>query len=187
MGYTVGESGACPLLLMPVNFAYASPAPARSDRSDRRNNPFREGQVCHHALDANAKLCKISEGGLQESDRTAFALIGQDLHEREPRSIVDADTDELPADAVVAVDRARISPGNAEPIRPSFLISRWMSSLALITANRLDRLQGAVQSEPKEWGETRSLLTGNLEAPARAGTKIQTTHNSTSVGLCILN
>jgi len=37
-------------------------------------------------------------------------LIGEDLHERDPRGIVAADMDELRADAVVAVDRARISP-----------------------------------------------------------------------------
>jgi len=42
-----------------------------------------------------------------------LALIGQNLHERDPRGIVDADMDELPTDAVVTVDRARVSPGNA--------------------------------------------------------------------------
>jgi hypothetical protein len=159
----------CPLLLMPVNFAYASPAPAQSDRSDRRNHPFRQGQVCHHALDADAKLCKISDGGLQESDRTAFALIGPgDVL----RSIVDADTVELPADAwwrLTAPGYRPVMRCPTEPIRPSFLISRWMSSLALITANRLDRLQGAelVQSQPTKNGETWVSIGRDLESSGK--------------------
>src|SRR5262249_29816020 len=35
----------------------------------------------------------MSDGGLQESDRTLLALIGQDLHERDPSGIIDADDD----------------------------------------------------------------------------------------------
>jgi hypothetical protein len=58
--------------------------------------------VRHHALDPDTKPCKISDGGLQEGDRTLLTLIGQHLHERDPRGIVDADMDELPTDAVMA-------------------------------------------------------------------------------------
>jgi hypothetical protein len=44
-------------------------------------------------------------------------LIGHDLHESDARGIVDADMNELPADAVVTVNRARISAGDAMSYR----------------------------------------------------------------------
>jgi hypothetical protein len=37
----------------------------------------------------------VSNGSLQEGDSTLFALIGQHLHERDPRGIVDANMNEL--------------------------------------------------------------------------------------------
>jgi hypothetical protein len=74
--------------------------------------PIARTIVRHHALDPDTKLCKISNGGLKEGDRSLLTLIGQDLHERDPRGIVDADMDALPTDAVVTVNRARISPGD---------------------------------------------------------------------------
>ena len=61
----------------------------------------------------DSKLGVISNGGLKKSNSTFFALIGHDLDEGDPRGIVDADMDKLPTDAVVTVDRARISPGDA--------------------------------------------------------------------------
>ena len=106
----------------------------------------------------DAELCKISNGGLKEGDRALFALIGQDLHERDPRGIVDADMDELPTDAVVTVDRARISPGDAVAHRadPAELFDIEMDELAwvlaFITPYRFGRLQGTelVQSQPTQ-------------------------------------
>ena len=73
----------------------------------------------------------------------SFALVGHDLDESDARGIVDADMDELPADAEMAVDRARISPGDAVPDRadPAELLDIEMDELAgmlaLIAAHRL--------------------------------------------------
>jgi hypothetical protein len=63
--------------------------------------------------------------------RALFALVGHDLHESNARGIVDADMDELPADAVVAVDGA--GPGRTQdrarqPFRSSNSASGWHPS-----------------------------------------------------------
>ena len=47
----------------------------------------------------------MSDGGLQESDCTLLALIGQDLHECDPWGIIDADMDKLPTDAMRRLPR----------------------------------------------------------------------------------
>src|SRR5262249_61015918 len=102
------------------------------------------------------ELCKISNGGLKEGDRTLLALISQDLHECDPRGIVDADMDELPTDAVVTVNRARISPGDTVAHRhdPAELFDIEMDELARVVAfiapYRFGRLQDTelVQSQP---------------------------------------
>src|SRR5439155_22056878 len=95
-------------------------------------------------------------GQEKEGDRTLLALIGQHLHERDPRGIVDADMDELPTDAVVTVDRARISPGDAVAHRADSAelfdieMDELARMLAFITPYRFGRLQGTelVQSQP---------------------------------------
>ena len=99
-----------------------------------------------------------------------------DLHERDPRGIVDADMDELPTDAVVTVDRARISPGDAVSHRadPAELFDIEMDKLAwvlaFITPDRFSRLQGTelVQSQatqnPADGGWRDAGLGGDLLA-----------------------
>jgi len=75
----------------------------------------------------------VSNGSLQEGDSTLFALIGQHLHERDPRGIVDANMNELPPDAVVTVDGAGISSGDAVPDgadAAELFDTRWMRSPA---------------------------------------------------------
>ncbi|MER8899639.1 hypothetical protein [Mesorhizobium sp. M0676] len=69
----------------------------------------------------------MSDGGLEEGDGALLALAGHDLNESDARGIFDADMNELPADAVVAVTAPGCCPVmrcSTEPIRPSFLISR---------------------------------------------------------------
>jgi hypothetical protein len=68
-----------------------------------------EAVVGHHPLDAKVEVAVIGNGGLEECDGALFALIGHDLHESNPRSIVNADMDVLPADAEVAIDHAGLS------------------------------------------------------------------------------
>src|SRR6266446_1241613 len=149
--------------LFPKNgtaFATESPTTFVSSRPTIFGSSRRAGIaraiVRHHALEPDAKLCKISNGGLKEGDRTLLALIGQHLHERDPRGIVDADMDELPTDAVVTVDRARISPGDAVAHRADSAelfdieMDELARMLAFITPYRFGRLQGTelVQSQP---------------------------------------
>jgi hypothetical protein len=69
--------------------------------------------VCHNALNVDTELGVISNGGLKEGDSGFFALISHDLHEGDARSIVDADMDAFPADAMVTVDHAGLSSSDA--------------------------------------------------------------------------
>ena len=75
--------------------------------------PIARPVVCHHALNVDTELGVVSNGGLKEGDSGFFALISHDLHEGDARSIVDADMDALPADAMVTVDYAGLSSGDA--------------------------------------------------------------------------
>lgn len=117
--------------------------------------PIARAIVRHHALDADAELSVIGNGGFQEGDRTFLALISQNLHERDPRGIIDADMDELPTDAVMTVDRARISPGDAVPdgADPAELLDievdefAWV--LALVAPDRFRWLQRTQLIQPQ--------------------------------------
>ncbi len=70
-----------------------------------------------------------------------------DLDESDARGIVDTDVNELPADAEMTVDRARMSSGDAVPHRanPAELLDVEMDELAgvlaLIAAHRIGRFQ----------------------------------------------
>lgn len=116
--------------------------------------------VRHDALDADAKLCKVSVGGLREGDRTFLTLIGQHLHKPDPRGIVDADMDKLPTDAVMAVDRTGISPGDAmaHGADPAELFDIEMDEFAwlfaFLTPDRFGGLQGAELIQPQPMQNT---------------------------------
>ena len=71
--------------------------------------------IGHHTLDPDTQPGIIGDSGLKESHSTFLALIRHDLDEGDARSIVDADVDELPADAMMAIDRARIATSDAMP------------------------------------------------------------------------
>src|SRR6516162_7684132 len=114
--------------------------------------------VSHHALDADTELGEVSDSGLKKSHGTFLALIWHNLHEGDARSIIDADVDELPTDAMMAIDRATIATGDAMSHRadPAELLNIEMDQLArvlaLIAADRLGRLQRgeSVQPEPMQ-------------------------------------
>jgi hypothetical protein len=86
---------------------------------------------------------------LQEGDSALFALISHDLHEGNAGGIVDADMDELPADALVPVDHAGLPCRDAMSHRTDAagLLDIEMDEiawvLALIAPDRFGRLQGA--------------------------------------------
>ncbi len=114
--------------------------------------------VCHDALDADTETGVIGDGGFEEGDGTFLALVGHDLHEGHARGIVDADVDELPADADVTIDDASSSSGNAVPdgADPAKLFDIEMDEFAwcfaFIAADRFGWLQGAklVEAKPFE-------------------------------------
>jgi hypothetical protein len=68
--------------------------------------------VGHDAGDGNAEAFVVGHGRLEEGHRATGLLIGLDLGEGDPGMVVDADMDELPADAA-AVALARTVAGDA--------------------------------------------------------------------------
>src|SRR5271165_1781561 len=104
--------------------------------------------VGHDTLDSHAEACVIGDSGLEERDRAFFLLVFHDLAEGDPGCIVDADVDELPADAAVAIDDACLPSSDpmAHGSDPSKLLNIDMNELArllaLIAPDRLCRLKG---------------------------------------------
>src|SRR5438874_705104 len=104
--------------------------------------------VGHDADDGDAEAFVISHGRLEEGSGAVDLLVRLDLGEGDARVIVNADVDELPADAA-AVDLAGAIAGDAvaAPVEPSEIIAIAVDHLAgrgaLIAARRLGRLQVA--------------------------------------------
>src|SRR5271166_5753667 len=92
--------------------------------------------VGHDTLDSHAQAGVIGDGGLEKRERAFFLLVLHDLTEGDPGCIVDADVDELPADATVAVDCACLSSSDPMAHRsdPSKLLDIDMNELAWLLA-----------------------------------------------------
>jgi hypothetical protein len=69
---------------------------------------------------------KPGERPIEEGDGVLLAFARQDLGVGEPRGVVDGDVQVLPADALDAIAPVAGDAGRA--MRPSFLVSMWMSS-----------------------------------------------------------
>jgi hypothetical protein len=102
--------------------------------------------VGHHAGDGDAEAFIVSHGRLEEGNCTIGLLVGLDLGEREAGVIVDADVDELPADAATV---ALAGPITGDPMT-NFVETTQLSNvdvddlagmLAFIATHRLGRLQ----------------------------------------------
>ena len=90
--------------------------------------------------------------------RRSLCADGLDLHESNPRSIVNADMDVLPTDAEVAIDHAGLSAGDAMPHRANAAelldvdVDELTRVFALIAPNRFSGFQGIqlIQAEPPQ-------------------------------------
>lgn len=71
--------------------------------------------VGYHGLDPDAQLGIIGDGGPPGGSGARPALIRHDLHEGDARGAVNADVDELPANAEMPVDRACPPSSDAMP------------------------------------------------------------------------
>jgi hypothetical protein len=98
----------------------------------------------------NAEADIVGQGGLQEGDCALLCLIRHDLREGDPRGIIDADVDELPAEALatpapIALAAAIAGDAVADAVDAAeFLgvdVQELARVLALIAADRLARLQ----------------------------------------------
>ena len=93
------------------------------------------------------RLCVVGDGGLEEGDGALLPLVGQDLREGDARGIVDADVDELPADAADAgLAGAVAGDAVADALEAAELldvdVDQLAGMLALVAAHRLGRLEG---------------------------------------------
>src|SRR3981189_2203272 len=113
--------------------------------------------VGHDAGDGDAEAFVVSHGRLEEGSGTIGFLVGLDLGERDAGVIVDADVDELPADAATVALAGPIT-GDAvtDLVETTELFDIDVDHIArsgpLIAAHRLARLQVAdpVQSQPPQ-------------------------------------
>jgi hypothetical protein len=89
-----------------------------ASRRDRRSEGLAEiGRtvVGHDPLDGDALPREPTEGTLEKAHRAGLALVRQDLAIGQPRRVIDAHMQRFPADAVMAIDRAPHSAGDAMP------------------------------------------------------------------------
>ncbi len=103
--------------------------------------------VGHDAIDRNAEFGIVGDSGVQEGHGAALALIGHNPGKGDPRCVVDADVDELPADAAMAALTGPIAgDAMADLVETPELLDVDMDELAgpvaLVSPDRLGRLQG---------------------------------------------
>src|SRR5262245_45176983 len=106
--------------------------------------------VGHDPLDGDAQAGEPGDGALEEGDRAFLALVGQDLGEGEARGVVDADVEEVPADA--AFPAAPVTDDAvADAVDPAQLLDVDVDELAGPLALVADRLGPGVEgAEPPE-------------------------------------
>jgi hypothetical protein len=119
--------------------------------------------VGHDASDGNAEAFVICHCGFEKRNSAAGLLIGQDLGEGNAGMVVNADVDELPADAT-AVALAGPIPGDpmADLVEAAKLldidVDHVAGVLSLVATHRLGRFQIAhpVQSQtPQDAADSR--------------------------------
>src|SRR5260370_4340496 len=71
--------------------------------------------VGHDPFDGHALPSKPAERALEKADRAVLALVREDLAVSQPGRVIDAHMQRFPADAVMAIDRAARSAGDAMP------------------------------------------------------------------------
>ena len=119
--------------------------------------------VGHHALDGDAEAGKPSQGPLEERHRALFALVGEDFRVGQAGGIVDADVEEIPADAAAAAGSIT---GDAvsNAVDLAELLDVKVDQLAGAVALVADRLESEV-----ERGESAEAAPAQDEADGRDG------------------
>src|SRR4051812_17842878 len=170
MGATVGggiglgvspfsERGLDEALCLAVGFGRVGPGADVLDAQVPARLAEGEGFVAgavigHDADDGDAEAFIVSHSRLEEGNGTIGLLVGLDFGEGDTGMIVDADVDELPADAAaVALAGAIASDAVADSVETTELFDIDVDHLAgrgaLIAAHRLGRLQVAYPVQPQ--------------------------------------
>ena len=106
--------------------------------------------VGHDALDGDAQGGEPGDGALEEGHGTFLALVGEDLGVGEARGVVDADMQEVPADAALLAAPVA-GDAVADAIDPAQLLDVDVNELARLVALVADDLGLGVEGrEPSE-------------------------------------
>src|SRR5436190_1079821 len=135
--------------------------------------------IGHDPFDGHPLPGKPAEGALEKADRAALALVRQDLAVSQPGRVIDAHMQRFPADAVMAIDHAARSAGDAMPDpgdTPKLLgieMDQLAGPLALVSYHRRLRVERGqlAQTEPAQVAPT--VETGMLSCRAIAGPLIR--------------
>jgi hypothetical protein len=120
--------------------------------------------VGHDPLDRDAMSGEPRQRAFEKRGGGILALVRQDLAVGQPAGVIDADMQALPTDAVMAIDHARLTPGDAmtDALDPAEFLGVQMQQFAgtrpFIAYDRdgwVERLQ-AIEAEPaKDLGHAR--------------------------------
>src|SRR5438067_8891757 len=114
--------------------------------------------IGHDPFDGHPLPGKPAEGALEKADRAVLALVRQDLAVSQPGRVIDAHMQRFPADAVMAIDHAARSAGDAMPDpgdTPKLLgieMDQLAGPLALVSYHRRLRVERGqlAQTEPAQ-------------------------------------
>ncbi len=125
--------------------------------------PVTRAVVAHEALGFDAEGGEVSQSAFEEKDGTVLALVGHDLSESQPGSVVDANMDELPSGPAHLIAPV---PGHAVTGAHDFSqlfdieVEELAGELALVTHHRRSRFQVAEPGQAMATQEARDGRAG---------------------------
>jgi hypothetical protein len=129
--------------------------------------------IAHEPLGFDAQRGEVSQGALQEEDRTLFAFTGHDLGKSQAGSVIDADMNELPASAADLIAPIMSDTMTWTHNAAQFLdieVEQFARELALVAHDRRSGLKIAparepmTAQEPRDGGPGKGALACDLEA-----------------------
>ena len=128
--------------------------------------------VGHDPLGGDAGPGMVGDGGLEEGHGCFLAFARQDRHMGDPRVVVDADMDELPAGTA-----CRIAAVARDPVSDTFDAAEFLDvdvdqltrTVAFMASHRFSRLQGCQPVQPEPAQDTVNGRPGDAGFPGDLG------------------
>src|ERR1700750_1045973 len=138
--------------------------------------PVARAVVGHDTLDLDAQGRVVGDGGLEEGCSASLALVGLYLGEGDARSVVDADMDELPADAAcIALTGSVAGDAMADLVELAELldvdVDQFAGAVPFVSAGWFGRLQRTqlVEAQALQYTAHRGRRDGDLGGDRLAG------------------